>query len=77
MNLDKYLCHKEVLASPMTRQEYNDYRGWELPSDEDGTDEGFLVEYIDGGASNHELHNGYISWSPKQVFEKGYTKVNG
>jgi hypothetical protein len=68
-----YQCHKQVKATPMTRQKYNDYRGWELPSDENGADEGFLVEYLDGGESNHPEHQGYISWSPKAVFERGYT----
>ena len=52
--MERYLCVKEILATPMTRQEYNDYRGWELPADENGDDEGFLVEYINGGESNHE-----------------------
>lgn len=66
---------KSVLASPMNRQDYNDYRGWELPADEDGSDDGYLVEYIDGGKSNHSEHKGYISWSPKEVFEKAY-KLN-
>lgn len=75
MNLDKYLCHKEVLATPMNRLDYNLYRNWTLPHGEDGTDEGFLVEYIDSGESNHPDHDGYISWSPKDVFERGYRKV--
>ena len=77
MNLDKYKCHKEVLATPMTRIDYNVYRGWDLPENEDGSDEGYLVEYIDGGQSNHPDHLGYISWSPKNVFERGHTKLNG
>jgi hypothetical protein len=34
-----------------------------------------LVEYIDGGQSNHELHEGYISWSPKEVFENAYSLI--
>ena len=29
---------KMVTAQPMTRQAYNDYRGWTLPADEDGAD---------------------------------------
>jgi hypothetical protein len=33
----------------MNRAEYNVFRGWVLPIDEDGTDEGYLVEYQDGG----------------------------
>ena len=67
--------HKEVMIAPMSRKAYNDYRGWELPSDENGDDEGYLVEYLDGGDPNHDLHNGYVSWSPKAQFDKGYTKI--
>ena len=67
---------KAIMAVAMTRQEYNDYRGWQLPADEDGTDEGYLVEYVDGGQSNHPSHTGYISWSPKEVFDNSY-KASG
>lgn len=67
-----YFGTKEIKAVAMTRLEYNDYRGWELPSDEDCSDDGFLVEYIDGGASNHPDHDGYISWSPADVFSRSY-----
>ncbi len=63
---------KAILSSPMARLEYNNYRGWKLPSDENGSDEGFLVEYLEGGASNHENHKGYISWSPSEVFNNAY-----
>ncbi len=68
----QYIGTKRVSAIPMTRQQYNDYRGWQLPDDEDGSDEGYLVEYVDGGQSNHPDHAGYISWSPKAVFEQAY-----
>lgn len=61
----------------MTRKAYNDYRGWELPADENGDDDGFLVEYLDGGKSNHPAHEGYISWSPKDVFERTYRPTSG
>ncbi|KII11253.1 DUF2829 domain-containing protein [Phaeobacter sp. S60] len=67
-----YYGTKQIKAVPMNRQAYNDYRGWELPADEDGSDAGFLVEYVDGGASNHPDHEGYISWSPADVFERAY-----
>ncbi len=65
---------KSVSAAPMTRQEYNDYRGWELPADEShlANEQGFLVEYVDGGRANHPDHEGYISWSPADVFERSY-----
>lgn len=70
--MENYYGHKAILARPMNRKEYNDYRGWKLPKDENGDDKGYLVEYIDGGQSNHPKHDGYISWSPKEVFEKAY-----
>ena len=55
--------------------EYNDLRGWTVPSDEDGNDAGYLVEYIDGGKSNVFGYNGYVSWSPADVFEKAYQEL--
>ncbi len=68
-----YRSHKLVSATPMNRIDYNIYRGWELPSNENGSDEGYLVEYVDG-ESNHPEHKGYISWSPKAQFDNGYTE---
>lgn len=70
-----YIGTKMLKAEPMTREEYNHYRGWSMPPDEDGTDEGYLVEYLDGGESNHPEHAGYISWSPADVFERTYHVV--
>lgn len=72
----RYRCHKEVLARPMSRAEYNSLRGWEVPEDENPSDEGYLVEYVDGGQANHPDFKGYISWSPKDVFERGYRKLS-
>lgn len=66
---------KKVAAHPMTLAEYNKHRGWELPADEDGADEGYLVEYLDGGKSNHPHHVGYISWSPKKQFDAAYQPI--
>ena len=63
---------KQINAYPMTRIDYNILRGWSLPDDENGEDEGYIVEYRDGGAPNHPNFAGYISWSPKDVFERSY-----
>lgn len=46
-----YIGTKLLTALPMNRAAYNSYRAWVLPTDENGADEGFLVEYVDGGAS--------------------------
>ena len=74
-----YIGQKRILAKPMTRGEYNQYRGLEISQDENPADEGYLVEYMDSPNSNHENHENYISWSPKGVFEKSYreTTLNG
>ena len=66
---------KRLYAQPMTRGQYNAYRGWKLPADESPADEGYLVEYVDGGKLNDVRHTGYISWSPKEVFERNYKPV--
>lgn len=70
-----YVGTKIVSARPMTRAEYNQYRGWQLPADEDGSDAGYLVEYRDGGKPNHPDHQGYISWSPAEQFERAYLVI--
>lgn len=72
-----YIGTKMIRAFAMTRLAYNELRGWELPADEDGADEGYLVEYLDGGKANHPDYAGYISWSPKDVFEKAYKPTTG
>ena len=72
-----YIGTKVIHALPMTRQAYNDYRGWQLPDNEDGADDGYLVEYVDGGKANDQRHAGYISWSPSDVFKRAYRPVEG
>ncbi|MBQ4199546.1 MAG: DUF2829 domain-containing protein [Kiritimatiellae bacterium] len=58
--MKKYIrCHI-VEAKPMTRGDYNKYRGWKIPADENPADEGYHVVYPDG----------YESWCPKAQFEK-------
>jgi len=70
--MEKYVGTKLINAKPMTRQAYNDLRGWKLPEDENGEDEGYLVEYLDGGLPNVKGFSGYVSWSPAEVFERAY-----
>ncbi|WP_319568231.1 DUF2829 domain-containing protein [Cohaesibacter marisflavi] len=70
--MEQFFGTKHIAARPMTRLDYNIYRGWDLPADEDGSDDGYLVEYMDGGKPNHPDHEGYISWSPKEQFENAY-----
>lgn len=73
----QYVGVKRINAVPMTRKAYNDLRNWSVPADENPADEGYLVEYIDGGPANVPGFEGYVSWSPKEVFEKAYQPVTG
>lgn len=68
-----YVGTRRVKAIPMSRQDYNNLRGWRLPDDEDGDDEGYLIEYTDGGKPNTPDYEGYVSWSPKDLFDSTFT----
>lgn len=75
--MKQYIGVKLINAIDMTRAAYNILRDWELPADENGDDAGYLVEYLDGGQANHKDFEGYISWSPKAVFENAYGPTDG
>lgn len=60
--MKKYVGTKQIEARPMTRGEYNIYRGWQIPADEDPNDKGYLVKHSDG----------YESWSPEKQFDEEY-----
>ena len=75
--MKQHIGVKLINSKPMNRQEYNDFRGWDLPDNENGTDEGYLVEYVDGGEANTSEYSGYVSWSPKEVFERAYRQTDG
>jgi hypothetical protein len=76
-NMKRYIGVKEINAKPMKRAVYNVARGWTLPADENGDDDGYLVEYIDGGQANTTAYAGYVSWSPSDVFERAYKPMDG
>jgi hypothetical protein len=64
-NIDHiYIGRVCVQATPMSRADYNTLRGWELPADECGEDDGFLLEPVAGF--------GHITWVPKDSFEANY-----
>lgn len=58
----EYIGTEIVKAESMNLGDYNKYRGWTIPEDEDPEREGYLVEQP----------NGYVSWSPKEIFEEYY-----
>lgn len=64
-----YDCIRQVHATPMSREDYNEYRDWVLPVDEDGSDEGYLIVY------NKDTDDHYEAWNPKHIFDEGYAEV--
>ena len=63
--MNEYIGTKIVKAEPMNLGDYNNYRGWIIPEDEDPEKEGYLVKYPDD----------YVSWSPKEIFEEAYVRT--
>jgi hypothetical protein len=62
-----YIGTKIVKGKPMNRLNYNFFRSWKVPDDENPLDDGFIVQYEDG----------YISWSPRLQFDGSYRKILG
>lgn len=62
-----YIGTEILNAKPMTRGDYNALRGWTLPVDENGADEGYLT---DNGA-------GHLQWQPRAVFEDAFAPFDG
>lgn len=60
-----------ISAIAMTRQEYNDLRGWALPENENGSDTGYLIEDPEG-EQNTDKFKGFVQWLPKAEFERKY-----
>lgn len=72
----KYTGIKELKAIPMKRAEFMAYVGDGAMLSAEQNIDGYLVEYLDGGKSNHPGHAGYISWSPKDVFDNAYFRTS-
>ncbi|HCU64561.1 MAG TPA: DUF2829 domain-containing protein [Rheinheimera sp.] len=75
--MDLYIGTKLIKAVPMPLGQYNNLQGWKLPEGQEPHTPGYLVEYLDGGKPNHPDFAGYISWSPKDVFERAYQPTSG
>lgn len=67
VTMDRYIGTKQLTARPLALGAYNEHRGWTIPADEDPARPGYLVQYEDG----------YQSWSPTEVFETAYNRLDG
>ena len=75
----EYIGTKDVKATPMNLGDYEKYRGHGFRVDQTAypiNHPGYLVEYDKDSKPNDTRHKGYISWSPKETFEKSYRLKN-
>jgi len=61
----KYIGIKLIDAEPMSLGEYNNFKRWAIPANENPDKEGYKVKYSDN----------YISWSPKEIFDSSHLKL--
>ena len=73
--MKRYIGTKLINAVPMDRLSYNQLRGWDLPKDENGSDEGYLIEVI-GGNKNLEGYDGYVQWLPTKSFNFEFQPID-
>lgn len=64
--MKNYIGVKIVKAEPMTKGEFEKRKGSVSPLLEKDLAEGYMVKYPDG----------YVSWSPKDVFETAYRPLD-
>lgn len=64
-NMKIYVGTTIIKAKPMNRLDYNNFRGWVVPSDENGDDEGYVIE-----------NKGYVTWLPNEQFNNTYNEVD-
>lgn len=55
-------------AVPMTRGEYNAYRGWSMPPDEQPDEPGYLRSLAEDPS--------YATWTPKHIFDKSFKSLS-
>lgn len=73
MEVKNYVSNVRLIqAQPMTRLEYNQIRGWEMPKDENPDDPGYMVVNPAVTQRNVPGYEGYVSWLPEQAFNEQY-----
>lgn len=65
--METYVGVKQIQAKEMNRGDYNKYRGWTIPENENPKEKGYLVKYSDG----------YESWTPEKQFKDAYREYKG
>lgn len=76
-NSKTLMVSSAVFAWPMTLGEYNAYRGWEIPADENPDEAGLLLEHMRNPPKrNHPNHQFHITWSNTDAFMTAYAALD-
>lgn len=67
--MGEYINIARVFAKEMTRGEYNKYRGWDVPADENPLDDGYIIENF---LKSERIG---ITWMEKKAFERLHERV--
>ncbi len=65
--MKNYVGTKVVGAEPMNRGEYNTYRGWQIPKNENPTDEGYHIRIAPVQQNNTDNQAIYFRMGPHEI----------
>ena len=65
--MKNYVGTKIVEAEPMSRGEYNTYRGWQIPKNENLTDEGYHIRIAPVQRNNTDNQAIYFRVGPHEI----------
>lgn len=77
MQCKLYVGTRVVRPTPMTRGEYNAFRGWTVPENENPNDAGYMLTALNIGISNILDQDKYVNWLPAAIFERSYREAEG
>lgn len=72
--MNTYVATRIVRATPMTRGEFLQFRGWPEPPEAIEQEPGYLVE-DETEPPNTTRYLGQVSWIPADIFERHYREV--
>ena len=68
--MKKFIGTKIVEAEPMNRGEYNTYRGWQIPKDENPADEGYHIRIAPVQQNNTDNQAIYFRMGAFEILQK-------
>lgn len=71
VKMEEGITLKRIRRAPMNKYEF--YMNILGKDCKDENEEGYLIEYLDGGKPNTDKFDNYVSWSPKSVSDNAFS----